>query len=347
MSIWNKVLVGLIGVASLVLFYMAARALKTETSWSEQAAKDRQTIQQLTDENRNWADGVRQLRMDLYKLLLDRRRMWPECNATVKTGPDTAEVTVAITKTLPHGIKQGSVLYAFEEADVQKKGQYLGEFAVKNSGEKQLNLVPTAVLSPREINKLAKAKRAWVLYEIMPSDNHEAFASLSDADKKAMLAALPDESLREYLKDGKPAEKDDPSENVVAGNYVRPLLDYSVLLNDEREQRMLLADSIEAVRQDTQFVKDALAEAQTQADACTKDIASTTAEKERLQHERDVVNALRQKLEKSVGAMEAWIARLTKINQDMAGQIAKFQLEAAQRIDQRTRAMAQSGVGRL
>ena len=44
--------------------------------------------------------------------------------------------------------------------------------------------------------------------------------------------------------------------------------------------------------------------------------------------------------------MQAWIARLTETNQAMAGRIAKLQLEAAQRIDQRTREMALSGTGR-
>jgi hypothetical protein len=38
---------------------------------------------------------------------------------------------------------------------------------------------------------------------------------------------------------------------------------------------------------------------------------------------------------------------LTELNQAMAGRIAKLQLEAAQRIDRRTREMAQSGAGRL
>ena len=44
--------------------------------------------------------------------------------------------------------------------------------------------------------------------------------------------------------------------------------------------------------------------------------------------------------------MQAAIARFIEKNQAMAGQIAKYQLEAAERIDQRTRAMAQSGAGR-
>ena len=42
MSIWNKILIGLIIVASLVLFYMSARMLKTQKYWSGLAESTRQ-----------------------------------------------------------------------------------------------------------------------------------------------------------------------------------------------------------------------------------------------------------------------------------------------------------------
>ena len=37
MSIWNKILIGLIIVALLPFFYMAARTLKTHQHWREKA----------------------------------------------------------------------------------------------------------------------------------------------------------------------------------------------------------------------------------------------------------------------------------------------------------------------
>ena len=48
------------------------------------------------------------------------------------------------------------------------------------------------------------------------------------------------------------------------------------------------------------------------------------------------------KLEDKLAAMQALVARLIATNQAMAGQMAKFQLQAAERIDARTRPMAQS-----
>jgi septal ring factor EnvC (AmiA/AmiB activator) len=110
---------------------------------------------------------------------------------------------------------------------------------------------------------------------------------------------------------------------------------------------MLLADTIAALQQDKQLVLEALDQARTEADACARQIAATKTEKEKMERDRDIVATQLKNLETSLGDMEAWIARLTALNQTMAGRIAKLQLEAAKRIDQRTRAMAQSGAGRL
>ena len=39
MSIWNKVLIGLISVASLAFFYLAVRTLKTRQHWQDLAQR--------------------------------------------------------------------------------------------------------------------------------------------------------------------------------------------------------------------------------------------------------------------------------------------------------------------
>jgi hypothetical protein len=365
MNIWNKVLVGLIAVTALFLFYMAARARKAELDWSECARKFQDRIRdeetrhgQLLD-GTDTEPGIHQLKVELHKLLLDRRRVWAGCDPTSrKPGVGTAEVTLTVNainskgEAIPHGIAQGTVLYAFEEINVKKKGdalgdfdvgQYLGEFSVTAAQPKQVTFKPTFTMTKNEIDRLQKARRPWVLYELLPRDSHEAFSPLTDDLKKM----LPPESLKDYVKDGKPAEKDDPREYVVNGKYVRPLLDYSIVFTDEHEKRMLLADSIRGLQQDKQLVLEALEQARTLADVLTKEIAATKAEKEKMESQRDIVLAHRKKLEKGLSDMEAWIARLIETNQAMAGRMAKLQFEAAKRIDQRTREMAQTGTGRL
>ena len=240
------------------------------------------------------------------------------------------------------------MLYAFEQTDVQKKGQYLGEFRVSSVADKKITLTPTGKLSDREVARLAKlakprTKGPWVLYEMLPRDSHELFAGLSDEQLKAMLPAA---SLPEYLKDGKPAAQDDPKERVQGGKYVRQLRDFDVLLAAAKMHRILLDDSIEAGKKDKQLVDDALADAREQEEACKKDIAAATKVLKKANRQRDEVAGYRERLEKKLAAIEALVARLTATNQAMAGRMAKYQLQAAERIDARTRAMAQSAAER-
>ena len=61
--------------------------------------------------------------------------------------------------------------------------------------------------------------------------------------------------------------------------------------------------------------------------------------------QRDAVAAYLKTLQQDLDAAKADIDQLLKNNQNMAEQMAKLQGEAARRIDQRTRAMAQSGAG--
>jgi hypothetical protein len=374
MSVWNKVLLGLIGVVAVVLFYMAARALETQRYWRDLARNLEAKIEQTQKENLVLAEGadgegdqkqlgIRQVGMELFKLQLDRRRVWFNCDpkTSIKVGHDdgTAEITLTIDNPAPngtaaakpdiaakHGIAVKTVLYVFQDIDVQKKGAYLGEFVATKVADKQVTIVPTDKLTSREIDRLEKAQKIpqiLVLYEILPRDNHEIFAGMSDEQKKAML---PPDSLHEYLKDGRPAEKDDPKNCVVDGKFVRPLRDYRVLLDADRERYVLLTNSFATAAKDKKLIDDALADAQKQEEACKKDIADSTSDLEKFSRERDVVAAYRDAIKESLASAEAAITRLIDTNKAMAGQIAKFQLEAARRIDQRTRAMAQSGAGR-
>jgi hypothetical protein len=359
MSIWNKVLVGLIGVASLALFYLAARTMKTHQYWRELAAKFEQRIDQLDTANQTLAEGpgrsgapgqlgIRQLRIGLNKLVLDRGRAWLHCDPSVKVNADdgTAVITVTVSQPDPHGIAEGAVLYGFEEVDLQKQGRYLGEFRVAKTDEKQKQVVlaPTSRLSSREIERLSDAKRPWVLYEIMPRDNHEIFASLGDDEKKALLPAG---SLPEYLKDGKAAGAGELPVHVVAGKYERPLRDYQIFFTANRVRRTLLGDAIDAATRDQKLIEDAVVQAKQQEEAAKVELAAAKEEVVKYRGQSGVVAAHHQALEKELAAIRAENIRLNETNKAMAGRIAKMQLEAVRRIDERTRAMVQSGAGGL
>ncbi|MEN6458378.1 MAG: hypothetical protein ABFC63_05560 [Thermoguttaceae bacterium] len=353
MSIWNKVLVGLIALASVGFFYLGARTLKTHTYWRQKAAEAEKQIAQTKAENQRLMDGVetngkveqpgiRQVRLELHNLLVDRRRAWFHCPAritNIRRTEGTADVNITIEKPAPHGIVKGTVLCAFEDADAQRKGRYLGQFVVVRVAGKQISLKPATKMFAREMEGLVVSRGAWTLYESIPQDNHEIFAGLSDAEKKALLPA---DSVAQYLKDGKPASKEDPKENVVDGKYVRPLHDYGVLFRAAQEKHILLTDAIDAAGRDKSLVKESLALAQKQADACTRDIAAAKEELAKMVAQRDLVSSYLAKFKEALAKVQATAEQLLKDNQAKAGRIAKYQLEAAERIDRRTHAMAQS-----
>lgn len=52
MSIWNKIVIGFVFVASVAFFYLAARTLKTHQYWRTLTLRHEEKIKQLEVENR-------------------------------------------------------------------------------------------------------------------------------------------------------------------------------------------------------------------------------------------------------------------------------------------------------
>ena len=161
MSIWNKVLVGLILVASLGFFYLAMRALKTHQYWRTLAAAAEAKIDTLKQENQELRDGkgegesyepgIEQLRIQLHKMLIDRGRVWYNCEP--EPNPQTGQVAVTTDLPDPHGIGDKTILYVFEEAEVDSSNpaesrQYIGEFRVTGVEGKQVALAPSMRIRP-------------------------------------------------------------------------------------------------------------------------------------------------------------------------------------------------------
>ena len=86
-----------------------------------------------------------------------------------------------------------------------------------------------------------------------------------------------------------------------------------------------------------------MAKARKQEEACKTDIAAAKEDLEKADPRARPGGRLSQGDRGETGGSAGGIAKLIENNQAMAGRIAQQQLEAAQRIDQRTRAMAQSG----
>ena len=352
-------MIGFIFVVALVFFYVAVRTLKTHAYWRDLARTHEQRIGQLREENERLisADpedgdvremGIARLRSELHKLLIDRGRVWYKCSPE-QTDPRTGQVAVKTDLPDPHKISANTILYVFEEADIKDKGRYLGEFKVTDVAERRIDLKPAMKPTAAELKRLVVSRGPWTLYEIMPIDTHGVFAHLDDEQKKALL---PGATAQEYTKDGKPAKADDPEDRVVevkdsdgrpAGKqYVRMLRDYEILFKTYHQRRSILMDSLEATARDRQYVEAACADARKQQVFRENEVEQGNADVTKYRRERDAVAAFDTILKSRAVGMKAAVQQLIQTNKTLAGQIAKLQLEAAQRIDARTQSMARS-----
>jgi uncharacterized membrane-anchored protein YhcB (DUF1043 family) len=364
MNIWNKALVGCIIATSLGLFYTAMRTLKTHQNWRAQARTLEKSIKDLDARNVETQAKLADTQLSLKKLVNDRGRVWRNC------GPDQADaqsgkVPVTIDQAEPHGIDNKLVLYVFEEADVDKGGQYVGEFTVDAVADKQVTLKPSRDLTPREFQRLGQStqgKKPWVLYEKMPFDNHDALADLSEAEKKAVLPA---ETLNQYVKDGqqatweqidewkvqgtlvddkgKPMVDEDGKKKAGKGTYVRQLRDYKTLFDWYGGDRTRLADLLASTERDTKLMEDAVADAQRDVEFQKKEIGVLKEELTAHQAELAAIRAHFQAVRQKVAKIAADLNQLMQSNRTKAAELARLQSQATRLIDERAGAMAQSG----
>src|SRR5579859_3484459 len=89
MSIWSKILVGFIFLASAGMMVLAAKALKIHKAWQTAGRSYEKPMAAKTRENRLLIDGdptttpptpgIRDLSVQLHALMVDRGRVWQNC----------------------------------------------------------------------------------------------------------------------------------------------------------------------------------------------------------------------------------------------------------------------------
>ncbi len=371
MSIWNKILLGLIFIASLGFFHAAARTVKTYQYWTGQVAKFESTLKQRNEQIVLLRTGdrepspedktksaeqlridagraiaeltapsggtacVQQLRTDLGRVLANRGRVWAKCEKKGGVTPDPQhpgilKVNVSPDDSFPNTVAPHMLLYAFEEGDDQSPGKYLGEFQVTHVGatdrDRQIELTSTGQMvkafDPKIkslLDNVVESKGPWVLYEVIPTDENEAFEGLTDDQKKLVPPAL--------LEKG------------------RPLHDYLAVFRSCETYRTLFADRMESITRDLKYLNDAKQDAENEEALTEKEKSQVALEQKRAHKERDAVvqhyEALQRLLANNLAAVKAAITN----NLFYAQQIAKLQKDAAEAIDRRTRSMAQFGPG--
>jgi len=217
MSIWNKILLGFIFLATLGFCYLGMRTLKTQDFWRSLAQKyeekikttekeifdleyanvdedDQEAIKQIVakdSEGKEILLGIKQLSHELAKLDIGRGRIWSYCGPQ-QVSP-TGGIAVQTNEESSDGpvIAPKSIVHVFEERDVAEDGRYLGEFRVENATEQQVVMEPTRKLTPEEIKAIqdsqATPNMSWAIYEKMPVDSPETFAGMNEDQLTALL----------------------------------------------------------------------------------------------------------------------------------------------------------------
>jgi len=375
------VLVYTIFLSTCFFVYLAAKTLKIQQTYRQQARQFQQRFEQLEQDNGELEFGVEavgggeakpgivQLRHALDKLTLVRGGVWRGCQLT-KADPD-GTVVLKIAPSVPVTMEKNTILFAFERGAGERGAgaRYLGEFKVAqiDAQGRTVTLTPATIPTDAERERITRSKRAWSLYAVMPVDRPEVFAGL---DRKRLEALIAPASLGEYLRDGKQAKEDDPParvmgvlkdgrsaplaileqqgklDQVVEKRYRRPLRDYALLIREFGRQRAVNQDTLAQLLRDQQQLKQSLAQAK-------KDVAYREGEKQQLTEdlkgftfERDVVTAYLADVDALRANVASELAAVTAKNGQLADQLAQLQQDAARRIDQPVGAGAVPGAAR-
>lgn len=375
MSIWNKVLLGLIFVTSLVYMYMAARTLQTHKTWREASQRQEKQLEDLDEQIEKTLHafseqeviaemGIEQLRQELFAVLIDRGRVWNNCEPEqimAETGAVRVKTDFPDEDNLPgrHGIHEKTILYVFEEADVeaplnQAGGRYLGEFRVTEVADGLVGMEPAMRMDQRELKRLAESRGPWSLYEVLPYDSHKIVRKM---DKDYLQRVLPETVASEYVFDGRPMTRakaeelglegrivNEKGEDVADGEegaYVRDLRDYGILFSVFHRERTLWYDQRDSAEADKKYAEAAVADAKRQVEFREVEVAGLRRDLAQIRHEMGAIVAHRKAIEGKLAELGQSSAELAANNRSIASQIAQVQMEAQRRIDERTQRVAQ------
>lgn len=218
-----------------------AMVLKTHQNWRTEVQKMEKDLelQQKITEDVQFGDvtkvaqepNLRSVKADIARTLLDRGRVWRNCQAGNFDGTSVTVTTAApgiapdpmaaAPAAKPNNIEAKAVLYAFKELPDANNTMflpsvYLGEFTATAVTESSVTLAPTIPLDAEQLQQLRTNDSTWVLYEVLPVDGYEFFAGLDDATLRALIPqgkmtqAEYDALITSYVRTGGPATDDDP-----------------------------------------------------------------------------------------------------------------------------------------
>lgn len=291
--------------------------------------------------------GVRQLHIDLGRMLANRGRIWTKCEKQKAAIVASGIMQVAVSSE-DNQFAKDMLLYAFEEGDDQSPGKYLGEFRVNRLGDKdkQVELFSTTQMVSSLAKNVTDSKSSWVLYEMMPTDDHEVFANLPDDQKKWIEPDQKRWGANEYFKDGQPVDSNGAiSQDPNAKKFERPLRDYLAIFRACEMYNTVYQNRVNSTANDLKYLNTANEEVHKQETLLEKEKTEVATAQKQAHKELDAVTQHFAALQRMLAFNQAAVTEAIKNNVLLMQDIARRQKEAADLIDRRTRSMAQYGPG--
>ena len=344
MCFLNKLLVFFVFVGIAANFYFSAITLKTHSVWrtlvNERKAKLEEVNASIhafhfgggtppTDVNVDYWTDVQatkdfQPSMGYLKKALARiqafrgNHSWFDCPATTDgSGNATVKIEGITEGTLPVGTR----VYAFEDNEDASAQKYVGMFFVKTCGDGEVTLAPDqiAIQYPRMKKNITASVGNWSLYEIMPTDSHEAFMG-KKITEELLRATLPDSTEDQFVKDG----QKDPA---TGETYIRQLRAYEIWFELFFTQDILLNDLILIEASDLISAEEDLKLAQERVAIQEKVKGALTNDKNRYDKEYSVIKEHATAMDKQLKDLNAKKASYEKDIRDKAEKIAKRDYE--------------------
>jgi hypothetical protein len=311
MSIWNKVFLGLTIVVAAVYFVFAARALTARDYWGESIKLHEDALAAVAKDDQLLLDGNPAETKPGYQEGL--RRLSEDVHRMVI---GRGRVWRNSVPRLVNAAGQATVMTQLPAPHKDALKAQMFVFEEPSAQAKGAFL--------GEFTVAAVADRQWQLQPVRPMTEDELDRLQRSQRSKATW------SLYE----------------VMPGDSEESAADYHVLFSEFYRQRDLANDLLETTTADAKAVEDADASARRQVELLQKDIASTKEEVKAMQAERDLVANHRAELEKKLAQLKDAVQKTDMANRATASEIARLQLEAKRRIDERTSKIARASAAK-
>lgn len=356
---WSQfVLIMFIMFTAVGFLFLAAETIRIHRALRGKLPPMQTELGRLERENEGYirgtndTPGIVQLEHRLQMTTRERGRAW---RMVVPAGPlNNEQIPVTIPAPTPHGLEEGSVVYAFEMGDVNPANpaqgkQYLGEFRVVESREGGAVLQSVNRLDQRTGERLARSQGPWSLYESMPADRYKTFAGM---DEEELRKRLPESVLHEYLHHGEEATPDDEPRNVVGFDendqrvgpnemdkavrkvYYRPLRDYDFLFSELTEQKAVLLAKKDALVEDNAKWKAALASAERLSEFRQQEIQLLESDLAGMKQDRQAIEAHLKIVQRQLANAKRLIDELVTRNANLASQLTQQVEGLRQMIDE-------------